>query len=58
MPERSLEPPEDKRKIFATCKICEEPIKEGDDAWDIPDYGYCCAGCIKDARIIEVEVDD
>lgn len=53
-----LDPPEDTRRVFDSCAICEDPIFEGDDAWDIPNYGYCCERCIKDARIIEVEVDD
>lgn len=58
IPEPNLEPPEDRRKIFASCPICEEPIREGDEAWDIPNYGYCCARCISDAHIHEVEVTD
>lgn len=58
LPERGLEPPEDRRKVFAECPICEEPIREGDEAWDIPNYGYCCASCMRDAHIVEVEVDD
>ena len=57
IPEPSLEPPEDRRRVFASCPICEEEIREGDEAYDIPDYGYCCARCIKSAHICEVEVD-
>lgn len=57
IPEPNLNPPEDKRRVFASCTICDDDILEGDDAWDIPNYGYCCARCIKGARIIEVEVD-
>lgn len=56
-PERPLEPPEDKRPVFAICPICDDEIRAGDEAWDIPNYGYCCERCIKDAHIIEVEVD-
>lgn len=56
-PEPSYEPPEDSRRVFADCIICEDPIREGDDAYDIPNYGYCCARCIRSAKISEVEVD-
>ena len=58
IPEPNLEPPADKRRVVATCKICYEPILEGDDAYDIPDFGFCCTRCIKDARVNEVEVGD
>lgn len=58
LPERGFEPPEDKRRKFATCPICEDDIMEGDECYDIPNYGYCCARCIKDAHVWEAEVDD
>lgn len=58
VPELPLEPPEDRRPVYATCQVCEEPIRAGDDAWNIPNFGYCCERCIDDAHEIEVEVDD
>lgn len=58
IPERPLDPPEDTRRVFDCCAICGDEIREHDEAWDLPLLGYCCAKCIKNAHIWEVEVDD
>ncbi len=57
MPERPLDPPEDRRKTVFICKICEEPIREGDDYFDIPGLGPCCEECIGNAKRFDAELD-
>ena len=55
IPERPLDPPEDKRACVYRCAICEEIIREGDDYYDIPGLGPCCEICIDDARRYDAE---
>lgn len=57
IPERGLEPPEDRRKVVAECPICGEPIHEYDDCYDIPDLGLCCTRCIEATFVSEVTID-
>lgn len=57
IPERRLDPPEDTRKEVYHCIICDEPIYEGDDYYDIPGLGPCCEPCIDDAHCYEAELD-
>ena len=58
MIEGPINPPEDTRKPVYTCAICENPIYEGDDFYDIPDYGCCCTECIDDCKRYDAEPDD
>lgn len=57
IPERPLDPPEDTRKVVFRCRICEEPILEGDDYYEISDIGPCCEECIDNAKRYEAELD-
>lgn len=41
--EPSLEPPE--AKVVHQCSGCDEPIYEGDSAYEIPGYGWICEQC-------------
>lgn len=55
VPEQPLEPPEPNlRKVF-TCEICGDPIYEGEDYYDIPDFGQCHDNCIHDCKRYEAE---
>lgn len=56
-PERPLDPPEDRREVVFRCYICEHPIKEGDDYYDIPDLGPCCEDCISEAKRFDATPD-
>lgn len=49
-PEPFLDPPEDPRDLIAECTICDDPIYEGEEHFDIPGFGYCCARCVEDSR--------
>lgn len=57
-PERSLDPPEDSRRVYGICVLCGEEILEGDDCYYIEGLGLCCEVCIEDSKLREVEVDD
>lgn len=57
IPERPLDPPEDTRKCVYRCAICEDPILEGDDYYEIPSLGPCCEKCIEDSRRHDAELD-
>lgn len=54
VPEPGLEPPEDQRTILHNCVACGEPIREYDEAYDIPGFGYVCTRCVDDAHVVEV----
>lgn len=58
IPERDLDPPEDRRRRVYSCAICEEAILEGDDYYDIPGLGPCCETCIEEARCLDAEMED
>lgn len=58
IPDAPLEPPEDRRRKVFICPICEEPIYEGEDYYDIPELGPCCEECISDAKRYDAEVGD
>lgn len=53
VPERPLDPPED--RIAFECEICGGDIYEGEEYYDIPDLGKCCANCINDAHRYDAE---
>lgn len=57
IPERPLDPPEDRRARVYRCAICGEDILEGDDYYNIPGLGPCCEPCIDDAHRYEAELD-
>lgn len=57
IPERDLNPPEDKRLVVFHCEICGEEILEGDDYHDIPGYGPCCEDCIKESKRYDAELN-
>lgn len=57
IPEPNLEPPEDSRTVVYHCELCEEPIREGDDYYDIPSLGTCCEGCIRKSKRYDAEPD-
>lgn len=57
VPERPLDPPEDTRKRVYSCAICGEPIREGDDYYDIHKLGPCCEECIEESHKYEAELD-
>lgn len=54
IPERSLEPPEDGRQVYADCSICEESIKEFDDCVELPNHQCICMNCINKYTKLEV----
>lgn len=54
LPERSLEPPEDTRAVCFTCACCGEPIREGDEYWELMG-SYYCESCIDDAHHYDAE---
>lgn len=58
VPDYRLEPPEDTRRKVCNCKICGEPVREGDDVYDIPGFGVCCTICIDESKHYDVEVED
>lgn len=41
--EPSLTPPEP--KAVHQCSVCDEPIYEGECAYNIPHYGWICEHC-------------
>ncbi len=55
LPERSLEPPEDRRAVAYTCTCCGELIREGDEYWEIPGFGIFCEACVDDAHHYDAE---
>lgn len=57
IPERRLDPPDDTRKTAYTCKVCGRAIKEGDEYWDIPEFGQCCETCIDGAHHYDAEAE-
>ena len=54
VPERSLEPPEDRRQVYADCVVCGEPIREYDDCYEFEFIGCICERCVSEARRVEV----
>lgn len=58
IPERNLNPPEDTRRVAYSCELCEEPIYEGDDYYDIDGIGRCCEECIEGSKRLCAEVDE
>ena len=58
VPDYNLEPPEPDARVVFKCKICDEPIYEGNDYYQIPGMGPCCEECIDDARRYDAEVGD
>ena len=32
-------------KALCQCSVCEEPIYEGESAFNFPDYGWVCEHC-------------
>lgn len=57
IPERPLEPPEDKRRVVYTCSCCGEPIYEGDEYWELCG-SYYCEACIDDAHHYDAECEE
>ena len=57
IPERPLDPPEPTLRKVYTCAICDEPIYEGQDYFEIPGLGPCCEGCISECRRYEAELE-
>jgi hypothetical protein len=57
VPERPLDPPEDKHKVVYRCRLCDGEIREGDDYYDIPDRGPCCEACIDDSKRYDAELE-
>ena len=57
IPERTLEPPEDRRQVYADCIICGEPIKEFMDCYQFDSIGCICEACAEQAHRIEVTLD-
>ena len=55
LPERPLDPPEDRRARVFRCAICNEGIMEGDDYYEIPGLGACCEDCIDAAKRYDAE---
>lgn len=58
VPDYMLDPPEPEIRIAHDCVLCNNPIYEGDDYYDIPDLGVCCTNCIEDSRRYSAEIDD
>ena len=57
-PERSLDPPESRRRKAYKCALCDARILEGDDYYDIPDLGICCEDCIEDFKRYGADPDE
>lgn len=57
IPERPLEPPENHARRVYTCELCGKGILEGDEYYDVPTIGPCCAECIKCAHHYEAEFE-
>ena len=57
IPEKSLEPPADRRQVYADCDFCDEPIKEFDDCVELPNAPCICMRCIKKYTKLEVTLD-
>lgn len=55
VPDLPLTPPEPELRIAFTCELCEEPIYEGEDYYNIPGFGKCCEDCINGARRYNAE---
>ena len=55
-PERGLEPPEDRRQVYADCDVCGESIKEFDDCVELPNHQHICMHCINKYTKLEVEI--
>lgn len=53
-PEPYLEPPEDTRPVCYTCSCCGEPIREGDEYWELMGQHFC-ESCIDDAHHYDAE---
>ena len=58
MPERSLEPPKDTRRVYKDCVECGEPVREFEDCVDLYFTGCVCMNCVKRFTKLEVCVDD
>lgn len=56
VPEKGLEPPEDRRQVYADCSVCEEPIKEFDDCVELPNQQCICMRCINKYTKLEVTI--
>ena len=42
--------------IYARCSMCEKPIYDGDDYYEIDDYNYC-ESCVRDCwKTAEVDL--
>ena len=57
IPELPLEPPEDTRRVYAYCKVCEEPIMEHDECREYPKVGCICEDCTSKYYKGEVVLD-
>lgn len=58
IPERPLDPPEDRRKVVYRCRLCDGEIREGDDYYHIEGVGPCCEECIKESKRYDAEMED
>lgn len=60
VPDAPLEPTEEVARIAFHCEICDEPIYEGDDYYDLRplDHGMCCTTCVEDMKCHDAEGDD
>ena len=59
IPEPPLNPPERKRKVYADCLVCEEPIFEFEDCYEFNEpnlKGCICDRCADSHRMWEVRV--
>ena len=54
VPERNLEPPEDRRQVYADCMVCDESIREYDECLELPDGQCICSKCVKKHTKLEV----
>lgn len=50
VPDLPLTPPEPEWVIAFSCAICNEPVYEGEDYYEIPELGKCCEDCIRDCK--------
>lgn len=57
IPERPLDPPEDRRAVVYRCRICDGEIREGDDYYNVPGLGPCCEECIDESKRYDAELD-
>lgn len=53
VPDRRLEPKQEKTEVANFCSVCGEPILVGETYLPIPNWGWVCEYCAKERSIAE-----